>query len=222
VVNAGAMGGAAGVTNINDVLEGHVGLEVECVDRLLLNAYVPNLQVGGQVARFITQHLGKPIASAAVLGGIGNRFRRDVKRFADANQIPIVALKGPDRSRWDDRKLDHVRPYLRAAERERRSGVVAIVAGQEYHWVFGARNRGKGKAVWFEFFREQRRVGVYYFYILDPDFGPALIRICTYFPYPARVWVNGHEWAKRQADHAGLAYRALSNGLVPSRVPGER
>jgi hypothetical protein len=213
------MTGTMAVTNINDVLEGHVGLEVECIDRLILNAYVPNLQVGGQIARFISQHLGKPIASAAVLGRIGNRFRRDVKRFADANDIPILQLKGPDRSRWDDRKLDHVRPHLQAAERDRRFGVVAIVAGQEYHWVFSARNRGKGKAVWFEFFREQRRVGVYYFYILDPDFGPAFIRICTYFPYPARVWVNGHEWAKRQADHAGLTYRALSNGFASTPEP---
>ena len=213
------MARTAGVTNINDVVDGHVALEVECVDRLLLNAYVPNLQVGGQVVRFITGHLGKPIASAAVLGSIGNRFRRDVKRFADANEIPILHLKGPDRSRWDDRKLDHVRPYLERAERERRYGVVAIVAGQEFQWVFSARNRGRGKAVWFEFFREQRRVGVYYFYVLDPDFGPGFIKICTYFPYPARVWVNGHEWAKRQADHAGIAYRALSNGFAACPQP---
>jgi hypothetical protein len=57
----------------------------------LLNAYVPNLQVGGQVARFITQHLGKPIASVAVLGRIGDRFRREVRRFADAHGIPAQA-----------------------------------------------------------------------------------------------------------------------------------
>jgi hypothetical protein len=131
----------ASVANINDVIEGHVSLEVECVDRLLLNAYVPNLQVGGQVARFITSHLGKPIASAAVLGGIGNRFRRDVRRYIDANRIPVLRLKTPDRTRWDDRKLDHVRPYLEAAERERRFGVVAIVACEEFQWVFSARNR---------------------------------------------------------------------------------
>jgi hypothetical protein len=142
-------------------------------------------------APFITGHLGKPIASAAVLGAIGNRFRRDGKRFADAQEIPILMLQGRDRSRWDDRKLDHVRPYLDAAERERRFGVVAIVAGQEFAWVFSARTHGKGKALWFEFFREQRRVGVYYFYVLDPDFGPGFIKICTYFPYPARVWING-------------------------------
>jgi hypothetical protein len=112
-----------------------------------------------------------------------------------------------------------VRPYLDAAERERRFGVVAIVAGQEFQWVFSARNRARGKAVWFEFFREQRRVGVYYFYVLDPDFGPGFIKLCTYFPYPARVWVNGHEWAKRQADHASLDYTALSNGFASSPEP---
>src|SRR3954451_13324384 len=112
----------ASVVNINEVLEGHVGLDVECVDRLYLNAYVPNLQVGGQVVRFITQRLGKPIPSAALLGSIGNRFRREVKAFAAAQQIPILELKGPDRSRWDDRKLDHVRPYLERAEAQRHSG----------------------------------------------------------------------------------------------------
>jgi hypothetical protein len=213
------MAGTAGVTNINDVIEGHVALEVECVDRLLLNAYVPSLQVGGQVSRFITGHLGKPIASAAVLGAIGTRFRNEVKRFADTQQVPILRLKGPDRSRWDDRKLDHVRPYLDAAERERRFGVVAIVAGQEFAWVFSARTHRRGKALWFEFFREQRRVGVYYFYILDPDFGPAFIKTCTYFPYPAQVWVNGHEWAKRQADHAGLQHTALANGFAACPQP---
>ncbi len=214
------MAGTAGVANINDVLEGHVALEVECVDRLYLNAYVPNLQVGGQVVRFITRHLGKPIPSAALLGNIGNRFRRDVRAFADAHRIPILALKKPDRSRWDDRKLDHVRPFLERAERERRFGVVAIVACQEFQWVISARNRAtKPRAVCFEFFKEERRVGVYYFYICDPDFGPGFIKICSYFPYPAKVWLNGHEWAKRQADRAGIDYVALSNGFAACAQP---
>ncbi len=35
------------VTNINDVLDGHVGLDLSCIDRLYLNAYVPNMAVGG-------------------------------------------------------------------------------------------------------------------------------------------------------------------------------
>jgi len=106
--------------NINDVLEGHVALDLVCIDRLYLNAYVPNLQVGGQVANLLTDHLGCPIPSPALLKKIGNRFRREVKAFAAERHVPILQLKKPDRTRWDDRKLDHVHPYLEAAEKEGR------------------------------------------------------------------------------------------------------
>ena len=138
----------------------------------------------------------------------------------------MLALKKPDRSRWDDRKLDHVRPYLDAAERDGRFGVVAIVVAQEFQWVFSATKRtGAGGGIWFDFAKAERRVGIYYFYVLDPEFGPGFIKICTYFPYPAKVWLNGHEWAKRQADHAGIGYTALANGFAtcdrPRRAAGD-
>ena len=205
----------ASVVNINEVLDGHVSLEVDCVDRLYLNVYVPNLQVGGQVERFCKEHLGQPIASPAVIEKLGTRFRREVKAFAAANKIPILQLKKPDRSRWDDRKLDHVRPYLEAAERTAHHGVVAIVAAQEFQWVFSATKKtGSTVGVWFDWAKSERRVGTYYFYVWDPDFGPGFIKICTYFPYPAKVWINGHEWAKRQADQAGINYRALGDGFA--------
>ena len=202
------------VPNINDVLDGHVGLSLDCVDRLYLNAYVPNLQVGGQVVTFLTEHLGFPIPSPTLLEKIGNRFRHDVKAFADEQKIPILSLKKPDRTRWDDRKLDHVRPYLERAEGGGRTGVVAIVSAQEFQWVFSAKNRSpKPGVVSFDFVKKERRVGIYYFYILDPQFGPGFIKICTYFPYPTKLWLNGHEWAKRQAAHHGITFRALANGF---------
>jgi hypothetical protein len=152
------------VTNINEVLERHVALQLECVDRLYLNAYVPRLQVGGQVKVFFTRHRGQPIASPALMAQNGNRFVREVKAFAAASAVPVLRLAKPDRSRWDDRKLDHVRPHLERAEREGRFGVVAIVASQEFQWVFGGRNRAeKPGAVMFAFDKAERRVGVYYF-----------------------------------------------------------
>jgi hypothetical protein len=208
------------VVNINDVLEGHIGLDLACIDRLFLNAYVPNLQVGGQVVTFLTAHLGFPIPSPALLHKIGNRFRRDVKAFATEHEIPILQLKKPDRTRWDDRKLDHVRPYLEAAEAKGRFGVVAIVSTQEFAWVFSAKNRSSTPGVVsFDFVKEDRRVGMYYFYVLDPEFGPGFIRICTYFPYPSRVWVNGHEWAKRQAAREHIDFSELANGFATCSDP---
>jgi hypothetical protein len=52
----------AAVCNVNDALDGHVVLDIECLDRIYLNAYVPNLQVGGQVVTFLTAHLANPIS----------------------------------------------------------------------------------------------------------------------------------------------------------------
>ena len=96
----------AAVVTVNDVLDGHVGLDVECLDRIYLNGYVPNLQVGGQVVSFMTAHLGNPIPSPAIMEKIGTAFRTAVDRFAADNNIPVV------RFGKDDRKIEVMRPYL--------------------------------------------------------------------------------------------------------------
>jgi hypothetical protein len=62
-------------------------------------------------------------------------------------------------------------------------------------------------------------VTCYYFYLWDADFGPAFIKVCAWFPYPAKIWVNGHEWVKRQADRTGLGFTALSNGFAACEDP---
>ena len=45
------------------------------------------------------------------------------------------------------------------------------------------------------------------------------IKICSYFPYPVKVWLNGHEWAKRQAARAGIGFTELSNGFASCPDP---
>jgi hypothetical protein len=201
--------------SVAELIDGHVALEIECLDRVYLNAYVPKLQVGGQVARFLTDHLGNTIASPALFARIGNRFRADVARFAADCGIPLI------RFGKTDRKIDVVRPLLAAAQRDGRSGVVAIGVAQEFQNVMIGvkRTTRAGKAVYFGFHKQDRRVTCYYFYVFDDDFGPGFIKLCAYFPYPGKVWINGHEWAKRQAAKGGIAHRALSNGFAACDDP---
>ena len=45
---------------VNDLLNGHAVLDIECLDRVYLNAYVPILQSSGQVVAFMTRHLPSP------------------------------------------------------------------------------------------------------------------------------------------------------------------
>jgi hypothetical protein len=102
---------------------------------------------------------------------MGDRFRKLVGDFAEMNGIPLLRLAKPDRSRWDDRKLDHVRPYIDLAEHQGRVGVVAIVAAQEIQKVFMGYERGKGthgKAVNFGFDKADRAVTVYYLSVGGP------------------------------------------------------
>ena len=35
---------ASRIVTVNDVLDGHVGLDLECFDRIYLNGWVPTLQ----------------------------------------------------------------------------------------------------------------------------------------------------------------------------------
>ena len=107
---------------VNDVLDGHVVLDLECLDRIYLNAYVPNLQVGGQVVSFLTAHLGYPIPSPAIFDKIGTAFRRAVVRFADEEHIPVVRFTKADR------KIEKMRPYIAAQATTGRSGVAAIAS----------------------------------------------------------------------------------------------
>src|SRR6266513_5453904 len=202
------------VVTVNDVLGGHVALDIECLDRVYLNAYVPILQSSGQVVAFMTQYLGLPIPSPALFDKIGQRFRRAVPSFAGGNDIPWGRFgKG-------DRKADVMRPYLDRQAATGRSGVAAIGVAQEFQRVWVAYRRETSTAApQFTFVKADRRVTCYYFYLWDEGFGPAFIKVCAYFPYPAKIWLNGHEWVKRQAERAGIGFTALSNGFAACDDP---
>jgi len=206
---------AAGTVTAAQVLDGHVTLDLECLDRVYLNGYVPNLQVGGQVVTFLTQHLGNPIPSPALFNPIGERFRAAVDRFASANGVPVVRFDK------DQRKAEVMRPYLEAAQAAGQPGVVAVGVAQEFQRVFSGHRRKTDKpgAVCYGFEKADRRVSCYYFYVWDAEFGPGFIKICSYFPYPVKVWVNGHEWAKRQAAKQGVGFAELANGFATTDDP---
>jgi hypothetical protein len=197
-----------------ELLDGHTVLDVECLDRIYLNAYVPVLQSSGQVVAFMTQHLGKPIPSPALMEHIGTRFRRSVESYAEANGIPWVKFGK------DDRKIDVMLPHIAAQAATGESGVAAVGVSQEFQRVWSAYRRDTQTAApQYTFAKADRRVTCYYFYLWDEDFGPAFIKVCAYFPYPAKIWVNGHEWAKRQALKAGIGFTELANGFASCDDP---
>jgi hypothetical protein len=191
-----------------DVLAEHVTLEVECIDRMYLNVYQPRLQFAEGVVSFLRKHRGYPIASSALLEPISAGFVAELRCFAAAEGVPMVDFaKG-------QRKDDLAHEFL--AEFDRTEGVLFVGRAQERTRVFRTEKRRNPVtgATYPWIVAATAMVNHFYVYAVDADFGPFFIKFCTYFPYNAKLCINGNEWAKRQAAQAGIGFEALDNGFA--------
>lgn len=198
-------------TTIRELLRDHVSLEVESVDRVYLNGYLPSLQTSGSLVYFLEQHRGNLIASPVLLGAITQAFVSGVEAFAKAQDIPLVPFTR------GQRKDDVAARYRRRFSKT--EGVVFIGVAQEQQQAFKAKKERQGHRVRFQFSRQSVYVKTYYFYLQDREFGPGFIKVGTYAPYPVKVCLNGHEWAQQQLRREGIAFEALDNGFLSCADP---
>ncbi|MGB9280653.1 MAG: hypothetical protein WCB57_11315 [Pseudonocardiaceae bacterium] len=192
---------------VADVLDDHTVFEIECIDRMYLNVYVPQLQYAAGLVGFVHRQLGLPIASTAPLGKISDAFTAGIGRYARDYGVPMVDFVRGQRK--DD--VMHERLASFTAE----EGVVFIGRAQEKNSVFRTEKRrnAEGRAYpWIV--RSTGVINQFYFYCVDTDFGPFFLKFSSYFPYTAKLCINGHEWAKRQVAKAEIGFTALDNGFA--------
>ena len=196
------------MASIPEILSGHVTLEVECLDRLYLNGYIPGLATPGGLVNFMRDQLGKPIPSPVVLGQVTEKFRDEVKSMAEQKGIPLYSFDHKERK-------DDVANQIRK-QRGVRDEVVFVGVAQEKAKTYQGR-KVDGRI---EFTRDKTAyVNHYYFYIDDADAGPLFIKVCSYAPWGIKFCLNGHEWVKRQLEKRGIAFEALDNGFLSCADP---
>src|SRR5437764_2174901 len=199
--------------SVAEILREHVTLEIEGIDRMYLNVYVPQLQREGGVASFFRFHRGYPFASSVLMEPISKAFIGALERFARQEKIPVVTF------RKGERKDDIAEKYRKSCGRE--EGVVLIGKAQEKTPVFRTeRRRNEKTGVTYPWLvRSTAMVNHFYIYVVDRDFGPFFLKFCTYFPYNAKLCLNGHEYVKRQLDQKRMGYQALDNGILACENP---
>lgn len=192
------------------VLRNHVTLKCRCLDRILLQAYVPKLQTVGLVCRFLRWQRKFKIPSSAAFGKIGDAYVKAIHQYAEEQNIPVVRFeKG-------ENKEEVARPYIEAAAREGKDRVVLIGIAQEKASVWRSwprKGQEKLPHPHMEWERQPAYINHFYFYLWDSDWGGSFWKTNAYSPYPIWLWLNGHEWAKRQLEKAGIGYEALDNGF---------
>jgi hypothetical protein len=199
------------------VLSGHVTLEVEGIDRMYLNVYVPGLQREQGVARFFRFHRGHPFVSSARMDPISKAFVAALEDFAKREKIPVMQFRKGQRK--DDVAAEQRKKFTKA------EGVVFIRKAPEKTPVFRTERRRKDKTgvSYPGLVRSTAMVNHFYIYCVDHEFGPFFLKFCTYFPYHAKLCIHGHESAKQQLRHKGIGFEALDNGVLccdrPKRLP---
>jgi hypothetical protein len=199
------------VPNVAEIIKDHVTLEVRCIDRLYLNAYVPRLQSSGGVVDFLVRACRQKIASPAVFGHLTATLKTQLRAWADQHGIPWVEF------RKGERKDAIVQRYRERFAKP--SGVVVIGVAQERASAWTATKNRNGRFVDFVFYRKPVCVNHYYIYLIDPEWGPAFIKVCSYAPYAIKICLNGHEWAKRQLQRRRLRFTALDHGFLSCADP---
>jgi hypothetical protein len=190
-----------------DVLSEHVLFEIDCIDRMYLNVYVPQGQYAKGLIGFLRSQLDSPVTSTFPLGALKERFETRVRSLAARERIPLVDfVKG---QRKDDVTQEHLARFTGT------EGVLYIARAQEKTRLFRTETRRDadgGRYPWIV--QTTGVVNHWYFYCVDADFGPFFLKFCSYFPFNAKLCINGHHWAQRQAAKAGIGFEALDNGFA--------
>jgi hypothetical protein len=199
--------------SVTDILTRHVRLSVEGIDRMYLNVYVPRLQSEKGIVGFFREHRGQPLPSAALMQPMSRSFVRALECFVAEREVPLVQFhKG---QRKDEVMAEHLAKF------EKEEGVVFVGKAQEKTPVFRTeprRSPNTGQPYpWIV--RSTAMVNHYYVYAVDRDFGPFFLKFCSYFPFNAKLCINGHEYAKRQLARHSIAFEALDNGILSCAKP---
>jgi hypothetical protein len=71
----------------------HVVMELECIDRMYLNAYVPQLTTEAGVAGFVRGYLGHRFASTKAVAQMTESFVESIMQFGLDHKIDLVRFK---------------------------------------------------------------------------------------------------------------------------------
>jgi hypothetical protein len=199
--------------SVADVLRDHVVLELEAIDRMYLNVYVPHLQTARAVVGYLHVHRGQRFASTTAVVPMSEAFVRNIEQFVADERIDLISFHKRER------KDDVTQKYLRRFRRS--EGVLYVGKAQEKARVMRTERRHSrrtgGTYPWIV--ESTAMVNHYYFYCVDEDFGPFFLKFCSYFPYNAKLCINGHEYLKRQLAKRKVSFEALDNGIKSCADP---
>lgn len=181
----------------------HLDDTYDCVDRIVLNAYLPLAQSGGGFRTWWRElHGTDEHLDNTHLMRYAGRFARRVRAYAWKNKIPLIECKQGDRQQEQAEPRFPNDPTFR--------GVFCILVKRAPAPVWDVRVCSNGQP---HLTKKMPRpyVNQYSFHIMDDRWGHVIIKLCPHPPFGAMIILNGHEWVAREARRQGIAFTKEGN-----------
>jgi hypothetical protein len=188
---------------MNAFIEHHqqaIRFDYSCFDRILLNGVIQVLQNPACLVGFLREKRQATQVTPAYFKAISTDYHHFVQALADQRHVEIVQPpKGVRREEW-------VEPYSQKLQGQ---NVIAVILKSRENARVAVSFPRQGNHVELC----NRFVQQYYFYLQDRDFGRMFLRVCPYFPFSARVCLNGHEWLACRLREEGIAFEQCANAF---------
>lgn len=188
--------------------------QYDCIDRIVLNAYIPKLQMPGGFRNWYRDFNGddKDLTTNRLIKFAG-RFSRRIYAVAGKRHIPIIESKA------QERKHEIAAAYI---PRDKNfTGLFLIIKSRASAYIWDVEEFKNG----INLRKKQSFVNHYFFHIIDKQWGHVTIRMCSHPPFNCMFILNGHEFTERKLIKSGIAFEktdncftAYNNGEALTRV----
>lgn len=177
-----------------------------CFDRIICNGLIPEFHAArcGTIVWFLRNQRHVETLNRAYFAKVAGDYHEWLTAYAQERGAVIVEPEPVRREDW-------VEPYYRQLGKQPGSAVILKCREPERMVVHLARSNRIDV--------QQRFVNLYYFYLNDADCGRMFLRLCPYFPFHLRVWMNGHNWLARRLEREGIAFDKRDNLFVDCAHP---
>lgn len=185
-----------------------IAFHYRCFDRLLLNAAIQPFQQPERVMGFFWNYRQLYPVSRQVLRDIATQYHHRVQSCSRKSGAPI--LDAPE----EEKREHFVTPYFRGVHSDR---IVVMLKAREPARLLVS--IGKSAVEQGHLVYQRRWVDPYNFYIHDRAWGRMFVRMCPYFPFPARVYLNQHHGLAQRLEERGIGFLPCANAFLRSQDP---
>ncbi len=184
----------------------NISFHYRCFDRILLNASIQPFQQPERVVGFFSTYRNVYPVTRNFLRDIANQYQNWVTNRSLAWDAPILDDPGDRRDQFMERYFRRARP----------DQIVAILKAREPARILVSIGK-KETGCHLEF--KSRWVNQYNFYLNDRKFGRMFVRVCPYFPFPARICLNQHHWLANRMKERGIRFKQCANAFLRCSDP---